>query len=208
VVWLVVVSSLSFATAASGQTAERTEEEEAAARAERTEEARLLFLAGQSAFDDGRYPDALASFERSYELAEDPQILYNIAVTLDRLRRDGEALEAFQMYLELQPNTPDRRDIEARIEIIEDQIAAREARTETPIDPTSRSSEDESVLGVTGATGTEPADDGYTVLNRWWFWTAIVLVLGAGAVAIGIVASQDPPPTPGDEGVVLEALSW
>jgi tetratricopeptide (TPR) repeat protein len=205
--WLVVVSALSFVTVASAQTSE-TREEEAAARAKRIEEARLLFLAGQSAYDDGRYPDALVSFERSYELAEDPQILYNIAVTLDRLRRDGEALEAFQMYLELQPNTPDRRDIEARIEIIEDQIAAREARTETPIDPTSRSSEDESVLGVTGATGTEPADDGYTVLNRWWFWTAIVLVLGAGAVAIGIVASQDPPPTPGDEGVVLEALSW
>jgi tetratricopeptide (TPR) repeat protein len=168
------------------------EEESPEARAERLEEARLLFLAAQRAFDDGRYPDALASFERSYLLAEDPQILYNIGVTLDRLRRDDEALEAFQMYLRLRPNTPDRRSIEARIQILEDQIARREAAAAPP-EPEETGPSD---------------DDAYTVLDRWWFWTAVVAIVAGGAIAIGIVASQDPSPAPGTDGVVLEALSW
>jgi tetratricopeptide (TPR) repeat protein len=181
------------------------EEESPEARAERLEEARLLFLAAQRAFDDGRYPDALASFERSYLLAEDPQILYNIGVTLDRLRRDDEALEAFQMYLRLRPNTPDRRSIEARIQILEDQIARREAAAAPP-----EPEETGPRVEVT-ATGAEPEpsdDDAYTVLDRWWFWTAVVAIVAGGAIAIGIVASQDPSPAPGTDGVVLEALSW
>jgi tetratricopeptide (TPR) repeat protein len=194
--WLVVVSALSFVTVASAQTSE-TREEEAAARAKRIEEARLLFLAGQSAYDDGRYPDALVSFERSYELAEDPQILYNIAVTLDRLRRDGEALEAFQMYLRLQPNTPYRRDIEARIEIIEHQIAAREAR-------------DVEALRGAGdpapAEGAEPGDepgDG-SILSKWWFWTIVgVVVAGAATgIVLALTLGSDPDPIAGNHGVV------
>lgn len=180
-----------------------TEEE----RAERLEEARLLFLAAQRAFDGGRYADALSSFERSYELAEDPQILYNIAVTLDRLRRDDEALEAFQMYLRLRPHTPDRRDIEARIQIIEEQIARREALAARP-PPVEEPAAPETVLSTTTEGTGEPRDDEYTVLDRWWFWTAIVVVAAGGAIAIGLLASQDPDPVPGSDGVVLEALSW
>jgi len=183
--------------------------EDEAARAERLEEGRLLFLAAQRAFDDGRYPDALASFERSYELAEDPQILYNIAITLDRLRRDEEALEAFQTYLRLQPTTPDRRDIEARIRVLEDQIAREEAGSVTPdpdLTPPDPALPDPV---VTAAGPTEaPVDDEYTVLDRWWFWTALVAVVAGGVAAIAIVASQDPAPVPGSEGVVVEALSW
>jgi len=183
--------------------------EDEAARAERLEEGRLLFLAAQRAFDDGRYPDALSSFERSYELAEDPQILYNIAITLDRLRRDEEALEAFQTYLRLQPSTPDRRDIEARIRIIEDQISQENAVEETP-DPNAplfEPVEADPIVATTGP-GEAPEDDEYTVLDRWWFWTAVVALVAGGVAAIAIVASQNPSPVPGSEGVVVEALSW
>ncbi len=180
-------------------------EESEAARAERLEEARLLFLAAERAFDNGRYPDALASFERSYLLAEDPQILYNIGVTLDRLRRDDEALEAFQMYLRLRPETPDRRSIEARVQILEDQIAQREAEADAP--PEERPAEID--VTTTEADVDQVDEDGeYTVLDRWWFWTALVLIAGAGATAIALVLSQDPSPEPGADGVVLEALSW
>jgi tetratricopeptide (TPR) repeat protein len=193
-------------TEAEAEAATSEEVESAEARAERLEEARLLFLAAQRAFDDGRYPDALASFERSYLLAEDPQILYNIGVTLDRLRRDDEALEAFQMYLRLRPSTPDRRSIEARIQILEDQIARRAAQSAAPVEPEEPPSLD---VSTTGATQEEPRDDDeYTVLDRWWFWTAVVAIVAGGAIAIGIVASQDPSPAGGTDGVVLEALSW
>ncbi len=112
------------------------------------------------------------------------------------------------MYLRIRPNTPDRRSIEGRIRILRDQIARREAReAEAEAEPEPRRPP---VLSTTAGADEAPADDAdeYTVLDRWWFWTAVVAIAAGGAVAIGIVASQDPSPEPGSEGVVLEALSW
>jgi tetratricopeptide (TPR) repeat protein len=206
---LVLLGVLFCATPVNAQDARGVTDEGAQAEAaERVEEGRLLFMAAQRAFDAGRYPDALSSFERSYELAEDPQILYNIAITLDRLRRDEEALEAFRMYLRLQPSTTDRRDIEARIRVIEDQMARRAAVVAEPIEQTPTESSNAPLELATDAPSDELEDEDYTVLDRWWFWTALVAVVGGGIAAAVIVSSQPPGPIAGDEGVVVEALTW
>ena len=82
-------------------------------------EARQLFEQGAAAFEGGRFEAALASFRESYARSPRSELLYNIATTLDRLRRDREAIDAFRRYLEVVPETDARSEIEARIAQLE-----------------------------------------------------------------------------------------
>ncbi|MBK6812549.1 MAG: tetratricopeptide repeat protein [Sandaracinaceae bacterium] len=70
------------------------------------EEARALFIAGRSAFDQGRFEEALSHFKRSYELSGRPELLYNIGTAADRVGRLEEAITAFRSYLEGSPDSP------------------------------------------------------------------------------------------------------
>ncbi|MFK8001077.1 MAG: hypothetical protein AB8H86_15885 [Polyangiales bacterium] len=65
-----------------------------------TVEAQSLFAAGQAAYDDTRYEDALRYFRLAAEVSPLPELQYNIGLSADRLRRDAEALEAFETFLE------------------------------------------------------------------------------------------------------------
>lgn len=88
-------------------------------------EARAVFEAGTAAFQDSRYEDALQYFRRAYELSQRHELLYNIAIAADRLRRDEEALEAFEQFVERVPGHARRRDAETRIEVLRRTIAER-----------------------------------------------------------------------------------
>lgn len=94
-------------------------------------EARSLFTAGQEAFAAGNYERALEDFEQAYALSQRAGLLYNIAVTADRMRRDARALEAFRGYLAAEPETERRAEVEARIAFLEQALAEPE-----PVDPT------------------------------------------------------------------------
>lgn len=90
-------------------------------------EARSLFEAGQAAFSDGRFEDALARWRESYELTEHPELLYNIATSLDRLGRLEEAMDEYEAFLEAMPDATNRNYVRRRVEVIREQIAGREA---------------------------------------------------------------------------------
>lgn len=96
-------------------------------------EARSRFAAGQEAFAAGNYERALEDFEQAYTLSQRSGLLYNIAVTADRMRRDARALEAFRAYLAAEPDTDRRTEVEARIAFLEDALAAPEPEPD-PID--------------------------------------------------------------------------
>lgn len=89
------------------------------------EEARSVFRAGETAFNGARYADALAHFRRAHELSGRPELLYNIGVAADRLRRDEEALAAFEQFVAEVADHPRLRDAHARIEVLRAQIAGR-----------------------------------------------------------------------------------
>src|SRR3989304_4382708 len=74
-------------------------------------EARALFDAGSTAFEDARYGDALGYFRRAYELSHRPALLYNIGLAADRLRHDEDALAAFQQFLAEAGDNPRRREV-------------------------------------------------------------------------------------------------
>jgi tetratricopeptide (TPR) repeat protein len=99
--WLIVP------LAASAQEAEDEGEqaeggEVAPPEAEPSEEelnARAHFTAGRNHFERGRYDLALAEFEASYELSQDPDLQYNIYLAHERLGNLDQAATALEHYL-------------------------------------------------------------------------------------------------------------
>ena len=92
----------------------------------RDQEARSLFQAGTTAFEAARYSDALDYYQRAYEVSGRAALLYNIGVSADRLRRDRQALEAFEAFLGQVPEHPRRHEVEVRVVSIRESLAASE----------------------------------------------------------------------------------
>ncbi|MGB3051814.1 MAG: hypothetical protein WBB42_12495 [Polyangiales bacterium] len=92
---------------------------------QRIAEAKEAFAVGTRAYADGEFETALASFQRAYELTGSPDLLYNIAAVSDRMRRDADALQAYEGYLEARPKSSDREHVESRIAVLRTAIEAR-----------------------------------------------------------------------------------
>ena len=88
--------------------------------------AKRAFLAATSAYAEGDFDTALTNFQAAYKLTHSPDILYNIATVADRMRRDEEALEAYEGYLKARPNSADREHVLGRIDALRLAIEARE----------------------------------------------------------------------------------
>lgn len=153
-------------------------------------EARGLFRAGRDAYNDARYEQALELFRRAYELSRRPALLYNVGQAADRLRRDDEAIEAFEAYLAALPEAENRLEVETRLAVL------RRHQAETAA---ARNSARGSSTG--SADGN---DDGIVVAVVIGAVSALLL---GGAIALG-AALYDPGTMPapagdiGPEGVV------
>jgi tetratricopeptide (TPR) repeat protein len=211
---LLAVTLLSLSAGALAQPAPTPTE------ADRTEEAKGLFAAGRAAFDAGRYEDALDYFQRSHAMSGRPALLYNIALANDRLRNDEKALEGYEAYLAAVPDAPNRADVETRAAAIRAALARREpappsaevpapAEVAASAEPAAPASA-EAAPAPAQAMRDEPAEprEGGGVLSKWWFWTAVGVVVAGGATAIAIAASgeDDPKPLAPRSGVVVTTL--
>lgn len=90
----------------------------------RLAQAKKAFVAGTQAYGAGDFETALARFQRAYELTGSPDLLYNIATVSDRMRRDEEALEAYQGYIQARPRSADRDHVESRISVLQEALEA------------------------------------------------------------------------------------
>lgn len=118
---LILTVTLACLVSAMGASAQSLQFKEA-----RIAQAKKAFAAGSKAYSNGQFDRALASFRRAYALTGSPDLLYNIATVSDRMRRDREALEAYQGYLKARPKSADREHVESRIDVLRTAIAARE----------------------------------------------------------------------------------
>jgi tetratricopeptide (TPR) repeat protein len=160
-------------------------------------EARLRFEAGQLAREQGRMEQALEDFRRAQELAPSTDRLWAVTQALEALRRDGELIETYRVYLQLAPpDDPRLAELRARLAVLEG------ASLEVP--PPAPASE------ALSAVAPEPAapEHEHTVLDEPWFWA--VLAIGAAGIVGGLLFGTASPgmeaPIPGDEGVVVRTL--
>ncbi|HEX4352695.1 MAG TPA: PEGA domain-containing protein, partial [Polyangiales bacterium] len=82
--------------------------------AEAKERARSAYAEGQSAFARGDYAQAKAAFEQAFAAVPNPIVLLSVAESATKLGAIGDAINAFDRYLQLHPDAPDRTDITAK----------------------------------------------------------------------------------------------
>ena len=142
---------------------------EARAQTGSDEEAHALFSAGEVAYGDGRYAAALNYFRQAYEMSGRALLLYNIGSAAEHLRRDGEALDAFERYLAETPeDAPNRAAVAARVEILRTELAEGAAGVVTP--------------APTASTAPAPSAQESPDLAPW-----ITLGVGGALVIVGAV---------------------
>src|SRR6266545_3374950 len=74
-------------------------------------EALNKFVDGVMADKAGEWRDAERRYEESVQAAPQPNTYYNLADLARRMERLDKAFTAYQKYLELAPNAPDKQDV-------------------------------------------------------------------------------------------------
>lgn len=134
-------------------------------------EARGLFEAGRAAFDGGRFEEALHHFERSYELSQRHELLFNIGHSAQLLGRLDRAIEAFEAYLRLLPEGTMRVRVEPRLAALREQAAAQAEAEEDQV-------EEEAEVEDTPMTAPPPGDPPSRT-------GPLALIVAGGALTVG-----------------------
>lgn len=187
-----------------------------------TSKAKFHFEEGTKAFNLGEFGRAVAEYKAAYNAKPDPAFLYNVAQSY-RLAGDlRNSLFFYRSFLRNLPNTPNRREVDGRIRMLEAQIAGEQSVVALPPNttvPPAASSLPEprptaapvvesppappaSIEPVPAATTpalvvrSGPAEK-TPVYKKWWLWT-VVGVAAAGVavgVGVGLTAQSGPPNT-------------
>jgi tetratricopeptide (TPR) repeat protein len=101
-------------------------------------EAAAHFERGAKQYDLAHFEQAIAEFEKAYELAPSAILLFNIAQCHRHLGNKERALFFYRRYLEQAPETPNRADVERRIAELdralrEEREAAERAAAPPPV---------------------------------------------------------------------------
>jgi tetratricopeptide (TPR) repeat protein len=166
--------------------------------------ARLHFESAQRHYKVGRFQEAFQDYQRAYELAPFPDLLFNMGQCQRNLKDYDRALFFFRSYLKEKKNATDRVRIEQLIAQLEGE------RTSVATVPTASVAiaEPEPAPPLTAPPAIEPAADQHdqksgSIFRTWWFW-AIVGAAALGAAGGVYVATQSggPPVRMGSIGTI------
>lgn len=82
-------------------------------------EARKHMDRGQAFFLEKKFAEAAAEFRKAYEIKPFSTFLFNEAVCHEKLRELDEAIRLFEKYVDVDPQAPDRKAVDARIAKLE-----------------------------------------------------------------------------------------
>ncbi len=82
---------------------------------ELTAEARTFFQRGVAMFQRRAFEAAMQAFTAAYGFARLPEVVYNLAITAEKLGRAQEAIDYYREFLRARPEDPSRAQIEARV---------------------------------------------------------------------------------------------
>jgi tetratricopeptide (TPR) repeat protein len=94
--------------------------------AERTQRARQYFESGHAHFKLGDWEGAIREFEAGYALKPLPLFLYNLGQAARRASQPARAVAYYKRFLEADPNTPERAEVEQILRELGSFIAAEQ----------------------------------------------------------------------------------
>jgi tetratricopeptide (TPR) repeat protein len=169
--------------------------------------ARQWLSAGELAFAQGRFGDALDAFEASYRTQRQPQTLRRIGDAADKLGSHARAAEAWQAYLKYVPDAPDREYIASRIEANHAALSPTHPRTvNLELAPMTASSDQQHGHTATDSAApriTHPGESPNPRSERSsqqaagpiWLWAAGGAAVIAGIVIAAVVISSGGSPS-------------
>lgn len=176
---LLVISALSLALSQRGwaevsceipdQTATEGDTFVASSEAE-AELVQREYKLGQTGFKAGRYQEALSHFLRVYRVAAHPNLVYNIAVSFEKLKEYQSAISFYRCYLKLHPKS----EIRAKVTFSIDTLTLLDAQ--------------ERKRAEAGQVAPQPEP------TRVWAWSGVALggsALIGGAILGGYALSLD-----------------
>jgi tetratricopeptide (TPR) repeat protein len=166
-----------------------------AAAADDTQSARAHFARGTKLYDLGRYLDAAKEYEATYELKDDPALLFNIGQAYRLGKNYPDAIRAYKSFLRRVPASDQRASIEGYIADMQAAIEREQAKPPPPAPPPSGTTTAPTPAPV-ATTPSAQNDRGAAtpVYKKWWLWTIVGGVVVAGVVVgvtVGVLASQD-----------------
>jgi hypothetical protein len=184
-------------------------------------EGRRHFKAGQDLYQQKRFIEAAREFEAGYAVAPRPLFLLNIGHAYRRANELIKAKNAYEALLKLQPDLPQKTEVEGYIKSINDALQAGESPTSEPVTrppplppPTARPAEivplpppgppppplsaapEPAVVPPYVETTAPPPEPSGSVFRRPWFWVLTGAVI-AGGVAVAVIASRPSSTCPG-----------
>jgi tetratricopeptide (TPR) repeat protein len=78
----------------------------------------------------GRYEEAAAAFIEAYRQVPNRKVVYNVASTYERAGRTELATACFRRYLELDPSSPQRAEVERRLKELQQPLPAQPNRAD------------------------------------------------------------------------------
>jgi hypothetical protein len=195
----------------------------AAAGGARADEAegRRHWKAGQDLYQQKRFIEAAREFEAGYAVAPRPLFLMNIGHAYRRANELVKAKNAYEALLRLQPDLPQRAEVEGYIRSINDALQADSPPSEPvtrpvppptspmssrpveiipappprPAPPPVASAPEPVIPPYVESRETAPEPSG-SVFRRPWFWVLTGAVI-AGGVAVAVIASRPSSSCPG-----------
>lgn len=157
----------------------------------------LEYRRGEQAYALGNYEQAVRHFERSYQLSNFADLLYNLGMAYAQWHGlDGDvghlrkAKRLFQNYTKRLAENPQmdqsqRDEAEAQVARIDEQIAEHEQRAAAP-PPVVKPEPQPQPQPLPDQPGKKP------VYKRGWFWGVIAAVVVAAAVTTAVVVTRKP----------------
>jgi len=164
---------------------------------------------GAEAFQAGRYDEALVEFEAGYTAVPRPAFVLNMGHAARKAGYAARARECYERYLELEPGSPQRAEVEKAIADLgaghggtpaakppnRPAAAATGGGLQHPPVVPAVAGTDSEIPADLKLAAREPirkdkeADEGPAFYQQWWFWGTVAGVIAAGAVAFFLLRS-------------------
>lgn len=140
------------------------------------ERAAVLYRMAEIRYQDEEYDVVVELLSEAIVLCDIPGLHHNLGRALHQLGLWAEARDEYQIYLEREPEAPQRQQVEERIEALEQRLAEDESGREAGDDVLPHPDPD--------GTGTER-----TTRGRALPWPWLIAGLGAAAIVAGAVST-------------------
>lgn len=166
-------------------------------------QAKQHFEAGRSAYNAGDYAGSIREFKQAEALRPSPVLDYNIGLANEKLGKRRVAVKYYRHYLELQPNAPNKDEVQGRITSLEAAIAqqppaaqgqpggnapqAEEAPGDMP-PPDVNAPQAQQAQAASYDPYASAAPGQAPIVKKkhsyWWIW---LIVAGGAALTIGLI---------------------